>query len=45
MQLSSPEQLLSALESDSKKLCTCLGELFLELHNDTYTTHPAHVRS
>lgn len=30
-------QLFSALESDSKQLCTCVRELFWELHNGTYT--------
>ncbi|XP_016066046.1 PREDICTED: alpha-mannosidase 2C1 isoform X3 [Miniopterus natalensis] len=39
VQLSSPERLFSALESDSGQLCTWVGELFLELHNGTYTTH------
>ncbi|XP_077796022.1 alpha-mannosidase 2C1 isoform X12 [Macaca mulatta] len=39
VQLSSPRQLFSALESDSGQLCTWVGELFLELHNGTYTTH------
>ncbi|KAM7337898.1 hypothetical protein ACRRTK_004017 [Alexandromys fortis] len=39
VQLSSPEQLFTALERDSGKLCTWVGELFLELHNGTYTTH------
>ncbi|XP_040824664.1 alpha-mannosidase 2C1 isoform X4 [Ochotona curzoniae] len=39
VQLSSPEQLFSALECDSERLCTWIGELFLELHNGTYTTH------
>ncbi|XP_054387194.2 alpha-mannosidase 2C1 isoform X5 [Pongo abelii] len=39
VQLSSPRQLFSALESDSEQLCTWVGELFLELHNGTYTTH------
>ncbi|KAL2790869.1 alpha-mannosidase 2C1 isoform 2 [Daubentonia madagascariensis] len=39
VQLSSPKQLFSALESDSGQLCTWVGELFLELHNGTYTTH------
>ncbi|KAG8514576.1 Alpha-mannosidase 2C1 [Galemys pyrenaicus] len=38
VQLSSPERLFSALESDSEQLCTWVGELFLELHNGTYTT-------
>uniref|UniRef100_H0VHR3 Alpha-mannosidase 2C1 n=1 Tax=Cavia porcellus TaxID=10141 RepID=H0VHR3_CAVPO len=39
VQLSSPDQLFQALESDQGKLCTWVGELFLELHNGTYTTH------
>uniref|UniRef100_A0A2K5S0C2 Alpha-mannosidase 2C1 n=1 Tax=Cebus imitator TaxID=2715852 RepID=A0A2K5S0C2_CEBIM len=39
VQLSSPRQLFSALESGSGQLCTWVGELFLELHNGTYTTH------
>ncbi|KAF6351738.1 mannosidase alpha class 2C member 1 [Rhinolophus ferrumequinum] len=39
VQLSSPGRLFSALESDSGQLCTWVGELFLELHNGTYTTH------
>uniref|UniRef100_A0A8D2JPU2 alpha-mannosidase n=1 Tax=Sciurus vulgaris TaxID=55149 RepID=A0A8D2JPU2_SCIVU len=39
VQLSSPGQLFKALESDSGQLCTWVGELFLELHNGTYTTH------
>lgn len=44
VQLSSPGRLFSVLESDSERLCTWVGELFLELHNGTYTTH-AQVRS
>nr|XP_005891827.1 PREDICTED: alpha-mannosidase 2C1 isoform X4 [Bos mutus] len=39
VQLSSPERLFSALEGHSGQLCTWVGELFLELHNGTYTTH------
>ncbi|XP_036902886.1 alpha-mannosidase 2C1 [Sturnira hondurensis] len=39
VQLSSPARLFSMLESDSERLCTWVGELFLELHNGTYTTH------
>ncbi|XP_029399252.1 alpha-mannosidase 2C1 isoform X2 [Mus pahari] len=39
VQLSSPDQLFTALERDSGQLCTWVGELFLELHNGTYTTH------
>ncbi|XP_023585604.1 alpha-mannosidase 2C1 isoform X2 [Trichechus manatus latirostris] len=39
VQLSSPGRLFSELESDAGQLCTWVGELFLELHNGTYTTH------
>lgn len=35
--MSSPDVLFSQLESDSALLCTWVGELFLELHNGTYT--------
>uniref|UniRef100_A0A4W6DHV0 Alpha-mannosidase 2C1 n=1 Tax=Lates calcarifer TaxID=8187 RepID=A0A4W6DHV0_LATCA len=38
VQTSSPDQLFSRLQSDSALLCTWSGELFLELHNGTYTT-------
>ncbi|XP_076122869.1 alpha-mannosidase 2C1 [Alosa pseudoharengus] len=38
VQMSSPDGLFSALRSDSGLLCTWTGELFLELHNGTYTT-------
>lgn len=44
VQLSSPGRLFMVLESESGQLCTWVGELFLELHNGTYTTH-AQVRS
>uniref|UniRef100_A0A7N8XC27 Alpha-mannosidase 2C1 n=1 Tax=Mastacembelus armatus TaxID=205130 RepID=A0A7N8XC27_9TELE len=36
--ISSPDQLFSLLHADSALLCTWTGELFLELHNGTYTT-------
>jgi len=36
--MSSPDVLFTQLESDSSLLCTWVGELFLELHNGTYTT-------
>lgn len=39
MVLSTPDAFFSRLEADSKKLCRWTGELFLELHNGTYTTH------
>ncbi|TMS05957.1 Alpha-mannosidase 2C1 [Larimichthys crocea] len=38
VQMSSPEKLFSQLQADSALLCTWTGELFLELHNGTYTT-------
>ncbi|XP_038562144.1 alpha-mannosidase 2C1 [Micropterus salmoides] len=38
VQTSSPEKLFSQLQADSALLCTWAGELFLELHNGTYTT-------
>ncbi|XP_051484224.1 alpha-mannosidase 2C1 isoform X5 [Apus apus] len=38
VQFSTPDQLFSVLEKESSQLCTWVGELFLELHNGTYTT-------
>ncbi|MED6290454.1 Alpha-mannosidase 2C1, partial [Characodon lateralis] len=38
VQMSSPAKLFSQLQADSGLLCTWTGELFLELHNGTYTT-------
>ncbi|TSM52283.1 Alpha-mannosidase 2C1 [Bagarius yarrelli] len=38
VQMSSPDRLFSELQADSGLLCTWSGELFLELHNGTYTT-------
>ncbi|KAK5610189.1 Alpha-mannosidase 2C1 [Crenichthys baileyi] len=38
VQMSSPAKLFSQLQADSDLLCTWTGELFLELHNGTYTT-------
>ncbi|NXN94559.1 MA2C1 mannosidase, partial [Rhinopomastus cyanomelas] len=38
VQLSTPNQLFSVLEQEPSQLCTWVGELFLELHNGTYTT-------
>ncbi|NXP52211.1 MA2C1 mannosidase, partial [Heliornis fulica] len=38
VQMSTPDQLFSVLEKESSQLCTWVGELFLELHNGTYTT-------
>ncbi|KAH7986083.1 hypothetical protein HPB52_025220 [Rhipicephalus sanguineus] len=37
--LSTPDAFFSILESESRNLCHWAGELFLELHNATYTTH------
>ncbi|XP_058011901.1 alpha-mannosidase 2C1 isoform X1 [Ahaetulla prasina] len=39
VQMSVPDQFFSALEKEKAQLCTWVGELFLELHNGTYTTH------
>ncbi|XP_027029258.2 alpha-mannosidase 2C1 [Tachysurus fulvidraco] len=36
--MSSPDRLFSELQADSGLLCNWSGELFLELHNGTYTT-------
>uniref|UniRef100_A0A8B9KFC3 alpha-mannosidase n=1 Tax=Astyanax mexicanus TaxID=7994 RepID=A0A8B9KFC3_ASTMX len=36
--MSNPDRLFSELQADSSLLCTWSGELFLELHNGTYTT-------
>ncbi|XP_077120078.1 alpha-mannosidase 2C1 [Ranitomeya variabilis] len=38
VQFSTPDRFFSALETDTSQLCTWVGELFLELHNGTYTT-------
>ncbi|XP_069722800.1 alpha-mannosidase 2C1 isoform X2 [Phaenicophaeus curvirostris] len=38
VQISTPDQLFSVLEKESSQLHTWVGELFLELHNGTYTT-------
>ncbi|XP_072409308.1 alpha-mannosidase 2C1 isoform X1 [Chiloscyllium punctatum] len=35
---SSPETFFSILEADTTMLCTWVGELFLELHNGSYTS-------
>jgi hypothetical protein len=36
---SSPMQFFRELEKSSAKLCTWVGELYLELHRGTFTTH------
>uniref|UniRef100_A0A669D8L5 alpha-mannosidase n=1 Tax=Oreochromis niloticus TaxID=8128 RepID=A0A669D8L5_ORENI len=38
VQMSTPDELFTRLQADSALLCTWAGELFLELHNGTYTT-------
>lgn len=38
VQMSTPDSLFTQLRSQSELLCTWSGELFLELHNGTYTT-------
>ncbi|XP_067041919.1 alpha-mannosidase 2C1-like isoform X2 [Acropora muricata] len=39
VKLSSPENFFTSVESrDAEKLCTWVGELYLELHQGTYTT-------
>uniref|UniRef100_A0AAX7UVJ3 alpha-mannosidase n=1 Tax=Astatotilapia calliptera TaxID=8154 RepID=A0AAX7UVJ3_ASTCA len=38
VQMSTPDELFTRLQADSALLCTWTGELFLELHNGTYTT-------
>eukprot|EP00066_Takifugu_rubripes_P004327 XP_003967613.1 PREDICTED: alpha-mannosidase 2C1 isoform X1 [Takifugu rubripes] len=38
VQMSSPDKFFSHLRADTSLLCTWTGELFLELHNGTYTT-------
>ncbi|KAK2524521.1 Man2c1 [Columba guinea] len=38
VKISTPDRLFSTLEKESSQVCTWVGELFLELHNGTYTT-------
>lgn len=38
VQISTPDRFFSVLEKEASQLCTWVGELFLELHNGTYTT-------
>ena len=38
--MSTPDEFFSKVEEeDARKLCRWAGELYLELHNGTYTTH------
>ncbi|XP_062926980.1 alpha-mannosidase 2C1 [Mobula hypostoma] len=38
VELSTPETFFTMLEADTTMLCTWVGELFLELHNGSYTS-------
>nr|CAB3263608.1 alpha-mannosidase 2C1 [Phallusia mammillata] len=38
VKLSSPTDFFTEVEQNAKQLCTWVGELFLELHNGTYTS-------
>ncbi|KAJ1181489.1 hypothetical protein NDU88_006696 [Pleurodeles waltl] len=38
VRISTPNHFFTELEKDVSQLCTWIGELFLELHNGTYTT-------
>lgn len=37
--LMTPDQMFTQLESEQHNFCRWVGELYLELHNGTYTTH------
>ncbi|KAL4232509.1 hypothetical protein ACF0H5_007201 [Mactra antiquata] len=40
VKMSTPDEFFTAIENeDSSKLCRWAGELYLEMHNGTYTTH------
>lgn len=36
-----PDEMFSRLEGEQHNFCRWVGELYLELHNGTYTTHAA----
>lgn len=38
VKMSTPDEFFKQARKDENKLCTWVGELFLELHNGTYTT-------
>lgn len=44
MQITTPDQFFSSLEADQRNLCRWVGELFLEMHNGTYTSQAAMKR-
>ena len=40
VKMSTPSEFFKAVEEEEgSKLCTWRGELYLEMHNGTYTTH------
>ena len=40
IKMSTPSEFFKAVEDkEGRKLCTWRGELYLEMHNGTYTTH------
>ena len=43
MRTSSPDQFFEKLESQGANLCRWVGELYLELHNGTYTSQVHHL--
>lgn len=38
MEMSTPDEFFNEVRISGKNLCTWVGELFLELHNGTYTS-------
>ncbi|CAG0887056.1 unnamed protein product [Cyprideis torosa] len=44
LKLASPSEFWASMEEEQKNLCTWVGELYLELHNGTYTTQ-AEIKS
>ena len=44
VKMSTPQDFYTDIKQTAKSLCTWVGELFLELHNGTYTTQ-AEVRT
>ncbi|XP_068248208.1 alpha-mannosidase 2C1-like [Palaemon carinicauda] len=44
MEMMTPDQMFERLESQQHNFCRWVGELFLELHNGTYTTQAAMKR-
>lgn len=44
MEMSTPDDLFGQLEAEQHNFCRWVGELYLELHNGTYTTQAAMKR-